>query len=304
MNPSAACVSRTIVLAYGKINLTLEILARRDDGYHTLRSVMLPIGLADEISVGPAERFTFTCEPPELGAGNLVVRALERIGLAAAPIAVTLRKRVPVGAGLGGGSSDAAAILRAAMSGAFGLLPARDWIADARALGSDIPFFLVDGGALVEGTGERVTALGALPPWFLVLLVPGVPIATADAFRRLAQVRAAHPAPVWPRSDSASLRALAALQRADYPATIAAAVNDFEPIVREICPDVGSALDALRAAGAEHAMLSGSGSACFALCRDAAGAGRLAAGVRVPAGASIAVLPFAPTPSWRAPTPA
>ncbi len=291
------------MLAYAKINLTLEILARRDDGYHALRSVMLPIGLADEISIEPAERFCFSCAPAELGPGNLVVRALERIDLGYAPYAVKLRKHIPVGAGLGGGSSDAAAILRAAMSGAFGPVPARDWIADARALGSDIPLFLVDGGALVEGTGERVTALGALPPWSIVLLVPGVHVGTPDAFRRLAQARAAAPAPVRPRSGSASLRALVALQRGDYPGAIAAAVNDFEPIVRDAYPAVAAALDALHAAGAEHTMLSGSGGACFALCRDTASAEALAARVRVPAGAALAVVPFAPSASWRAPTP-
>jgi 4-diphosphocytidyl-2-C-methyl-D-erythritol kinase len=291
------------VLAYAKINLTLEILARRDDGYHALRSVMLPIGLADEIGIEPAERFSFTCTPAELAPGNLVVRALERIELGAARYAVTLRKRIPVGAGLGGGSSDAAAILRAAMSGAFGPVPARDWLADARALGSDIPLFLVDGGALVEGTGERVTALGALPPWSIVLLVPGIHVATPDAFRRLAQARLAERAPVRPRNQSASLRALVALQRGDYPAAIGAAVNDFEPIVRDVYPEVGAALDALRAAGARHAMLSGSGGACFALCPDAASAAALAARVRVPAGASLAAVPFAPSAAWRAPTP-
>jgi 4-diphosphocytidyl-2-C-methyl-D-erythritol kinase len=292
------------VLAYGKINLTLEILARRDDGYHALRSVMVPIGLADEISVSPAERFAFSCTPAQLEGGNLVVRALERIGLGSAPYAVALRKHIPVGAGLGGGSSDAGAILRAAMNGAFGALAVRDWIADARALGSDVPFFLVDGGALVEGTGERVTALGALPPWSVVLLVPGVHIATPGAFAELAARRRTSPAPVRPRSESASLRALVALQRADYAGAIAAAVNDFEPLIVERYPAVRTALAALRAAGAEHAMLSGSGGACFGLCADASGAHRLAARIDVPAGATLHVVPFAPTAAWRAPTPA
>jgi 4-diphosphocytidyl-2-C-methyl-D-erythritol kinase len=292
------------VLAYAKINLTLEILARRDDGYHALRSVMLPIALADEIDVEPAPSFVFRCEPAELEPGNLVVRALERLGLGASPVRVTLRKRIPVGAGLGGGSSDAAAILRAAMTGTFGPPGERDWLADSRGLGSDIPFFLVDGGALVEGTGERVTALGALPPWSVVLLVPGVHVATPDAFRRLALLRAAQPPPSRPRSESASLRALVAVQRGDYAGAVTAAVNDFEPIVREIYPEVAAALDALRSAGAEHAMLSGSGGACFALCPDERTARRLAASVRVPENATLSVVGFAPSASWRAPTPA
>ena len=101
-----------------------------------------------------------------------------------------MRKRIPVGAGLGGGSSDAAAILRAAIDGALGPLAAQDWLADARALGSDVPFFLTGTGALVEGTGERVTALGALPPWWVVVLAPAVHVDTGDAYRRLAAARA------------------------------------------------------------------------------------------------------------------
>jgi 4-diphosphocytidyl-2-C-methyl-D-erythritol kinase len=292
------------VLAYAKVNLTLEVLGRRDDGYHALRSIMLPIGIADEISIVPAARFAFTCEPATLEPDNLVVRALARVGLGAAPFAVSLRKSIPVGAGLGGGSSDAGAILRAAMDGVFGAVGQRDWIADARALGSDIPFFLVDGGALVEGTGERVTPLGSLPPWHVVLVVPDVHVATPAAFARLAALRAETPPASRPRGESASLRALAAIGRGDYGAAIAAAVNDFEPSVRAVYPAVDAALAALRAANPAHAMLSGSGGACFALCPDAHAAGQVAARLRAPAGAFVAVVPFAPTVSWRAPTPA
>jgi 4-diphosphocytidyl-2-C-methyl-D-erythritol kinase len=302
MNPPPAARIATDVLAYAKINLTLEVLGRQADGYHALRSVMLPIALADELEVTPAAQARFVCDPPELTADNLVTRALTRIGLDAAPFAVTLRKRIPVGAGLGGGSSDAAALLRAAMDGTFGTVAERDWVADARALGSDVPFFLVDGGALVEGTGERVTALGALPSWFVVLVVPRVHVATPDAFARLAGARAEQPVAQRPRSDSASLRALVALGHADYAGAVAAAVNDFEPIVSAAYPPVRAVLDALRAAGAEHAMLSGSGGACFALYPDAASAHELAAHVAVPPGASLSVLPFAPTPAWRAPS--
>jgi 4-diphosphocytidyl-2-C-methyl-D-erythritol kinase len=267
------------VLAYAQVNLTLEVLGRRDDGYHALRSIMLPIGIADEISIVPAARFAFTCEPATLEPDNLVVRALARVGLGAA-------------------------ILRAAMDGVFGAVGQRDWIADARALGSDIPFFLVDGGALVEGTGERVTPLGSLPPWHVVLVVPDVHVATPAAFARLAALRAETPPASRPRGESASLRALAAIGRGDYGAAIAAAVNDFEPSVRAVYPAVDAALAALRAANPAHAMLSGSGGACFALCPDAHAAGQVAARLRAPAGAFVAVVPFAPTVSWRAPTPA
>ena len=288
------------VRAPAKINLTLEILARREDGFHALRSVMVPIGLADEIEFVPAERPAFACDPPALAEGNLVTRALERLGRAGAPFAVTLRKGVPAGAGLGGGSSDAAAVLRAAMGGAFGDPGARDWVADARALGSDVPFFLVDGPALVEGTGERVTALGAAPGWWIVLLVPGVHVATGGAYEALAAARASAPPATRARSASASLACGEALQRGDYDAVTALMTNDFEAVVRAAHPAVDAALTALGAAGAPgRAMLSGSGGACFALFEREDGARDFAARLRPPAAASLHVVPFEASGAWR-----
>jgi 4-diphosphocytidyl-2-C-methyl-D-erythritol kinase len=287
------------MFAPAKINLTLEILGRREDGYHALRSVMVPIALADELTFAPSESFAFACEPPSLADDNLVTRALARIGRSGAPVSVTLRKSVPAGAGLGGGSSDAASVLRAAMSDAFGDVGARDWISDARALGSDVPFFLADGPALVEGTGERVTALGHAPPWWIVLLVPGVHVATAAAYAALAASRANLPAPTRPRNGSAMLRCGEALQRGDYGAVLAAMANDFEPVVRAAYPAVDAALRALHDAGAPgRAMLSGSGGACFALFEHEDGARAFAARLRAPEGTAVHVVPFATSASW------
>lgn len=296
----SASSNRAVVQAPAKINLTLEILARREDGYHTLRSVMVPIALADELVFEPGSRFSFSCDPPSLTDGNLVSTAFARLGLADAPVSVTLRKHVPAGAGLGGGSSDAAAVLRAAMDGAFGALAARDWVADARALGSDVPFFLVEGPALVEGTGERVTALGAAPPWWVVLLVPAVHVATAAAFAALAAERERRPPASRPRNDSATLRCGEALQRRDHAAVLAAMTNDFEPLVRAAYPQVDAALRALAAADPPgRAMLSGSGGACFALFADEASARGCAGRLRAPGGAAVHVVPFAAGGVWR-----
>jgi 4-diphosphocytidyl-2-C-methyl-D-erythritol kinase len=292
--------SPAVVLAPAKVNLTLEILGRRADGYHALRSVMVPVALADELSFEPSARFAFDCDPPELAAGNLVTRALAQIGRADVPVRVHLRKHVPAGAGLGGGSSDAAAVLRAAMRGVFGDAGPRDWLADARALGSDVPFFLADGPALVEGTGERVTALGAAPPWWVVLVVPNAHVPTAAAYAVLAQSRTTHPAPTRPRGESATLRCGEALQRADYDAVLAALTNDFERIVRDAYPAVDETLRALDDAGAPgRAMLSGSGGACFALFADEPGARAFAAKLRAPGGAAVHVVPFAESAAWR-----
>jgi len=286
------------VTAPAKINLTLEILARRSDGYHALRSVMVPIALADEVTVAPAPRFAFRCEPASLEEDNLVVRALGTIGLTAAPLAVALRKRIPVGAGLGGGSSDAATVLRAAMHGALGDVAPVDWLAAARELGSDVPFFLVDAPAIVEGTGERVTALGRAPAWWAVVVVPPVPVATGRAYALLDAARERTPMPSRPRASSATLRCAEALQRADLDAVTATMTNDFEHVIAEEYPAVGDALAALRGAGTARPMLSGSGSACFALSADEGGARALAARV-VLREAAVHVVPFAQSGAWR-----
>jgi 4-diphosphocytidyl-2-C-methyl-D-erythritol kinase len=280
--------------APAKINLTLEILERRDDGYHGLRSVMVPIGLYDRITWKAADRFRLITDDPRLTSDNLIERAFRAIGRGEIRLEITLRKAIPVGGGLGGGSSDAAAILRAAMSGAFGALAGRDWVATARALGSDVPFFLVEGPALVEGTGERVTALGAPPPWWLCIVVPRASVDTGEAYRRLdaSRGRLARTA----RSQSVSLRLGEALQRADFAATQALMQNDFEEIIVGAYPAIAQALEALRAAGAERPMLSGSGACVFALCETEAAAREIER--RLGGEWRAAVVPLARTAVW------
>jgi len=299
---SVAAVSDVGSLTFrapAKVNLTLEILSRGDDGYHALRSVMIPVGIYDEIVIRAAERMSFTCSAGDLAGENLVVRALRAAGFGDARAAIHLTKSIPVGAGLGGGSSDAAAIVLAAMRGAFGAAEPRDWIAVARGIGSDVPFFLTETGALVEGTGERLTALGALPPWWLVVLAPAEHVDTGEAYRRLAAVRETEPPPARPRATSASLRVVAAVQRGDYAAAVADAINDFESPIAAAYPAVAAALAALRAAGAPHAMLSGSGAATFALFADEASARALAARLVAPDGARTFVVPLAHGDAWR-----
>jgi len=253
------------LLAPAKINVTLEILSRRDDGYHTLRSLMLPIGLYDRIELAPANGGSFTVSDPALANGNLVARALAASGLAGR-FAVKLEKMIPVGGGLGGGSSDAAAVTRAAMTGVLGAAGDRDWLAIARELGSDVPFFLAGTGALVEGTGERVTPVGSLPPWWVVVARPHTNVSTADAYRRLDAARATKGAwPSRPRATSASLSAVDAVQRRDLRTLGAALANDFHELIVLAYPEIARAQQALEAAGASCALLSGSGSCLFAL---------------------------------------
>lgn len=244
-----------------KINLTLEVLDRRADGYHGIRSVMVPLELADELLIEPSSEFGFRCSDPELETeDNLVVRAMRAVAPRAA-VTVSLEKRIPTQAGLGGGSSDAAGVLLAATRGAFGDIPHVDWLSTARTLGSDVPFFLVESGALVEATGERVTAVGALPAWHVLVVKPPAAVSTAAAYAHLD----AAPRPSRPRSSSVSLEMVEAVQRGEFAHVLELLSNDFNDVMASMVPDVARALDALRRAGASRPLLSGSGSAVFAL---------------------------------------
>ncbi len=254
-----------VYLAPAKINLTLEVLARRSDGYHGIRSVMVPLELADELTIEPSETFQFACNRPELaGEANLVVRGLRALGTP--PCKVYVHKRIPLQAGLGGGSSDAAALLRAAMAGALGRHFDADWLATARSLGSDVPFFLAGTGALVEGTGERVTPLGALPAWHALIVMPPVAVSTAIAFAELDRV----PRPSRPRAESVSIAMVGALQRSEFAAVEGLLHNDFTSVIADATPEIAAARDALGKAGATNTALSGSGSSVFTLATSAA----------------------------------
>ena len=284
--------------APAKINLTLEVLARRDDGYHGIRSVMLPIGLHDVIRWQPANRFTFSCgDTAPRDGSNLVVRAFRALDIEP-PIDVVLEKQIPAGGGLGGGSSDGAAVLRAASAGAFGELGEKDFLAIARDLGSDVPFFLVETGALVEGTGERVTALGALPPWWVIVVVPPLAVGTSGAYTALDAERGEN-YETRPRNTSPSLVALEAVQRADFTAAIAASTNDFEDIIAQREPLVAATLDALRASDARLVRLCGSGASCFALAETENEAQTIAKRIKPPANSKIHVVPLQRVTTWR-----
>lgn len=186
-------------LAPAKLNLSLSVVGRGADGYHQLHSVMVPLALADRLSLAPAADRTDTLHVEGFDTGpsaaNLVLRALaaarEAIGAgwsgSAGPppaLAVRLDKRIPVAAGLAGGSSDAAATLDGALEAWGAGLTIHERLRVAARLGSDVPFFLAGGPALVEGRGESVTPLRGVtgPPPGVVLVTPRVAVATADVF--------------------------------------------------------------------------------------------------------------------------
>jgi 4-diphosphocytidyl-2-C-methyl-D-erythritol kinase len=279
--------------APAKLNLTLEILQRRDDGLHGIRSVMVPVDLCDELHVERSQERAFVCDAEGLQENNLVERAMR--ALAVAGVSIRLHKTIPTGAGMGGGSSDAAAVLLAAQRG---VLPARggiDYLAAARSLGSDVPFFLAQTAALVEGTGERVTALGPVPPWHAVVVKPPVAVSTAWAYERID----VHPRPTRPRAQSASLQMCEALQRGEFERVQTLLQNDFHDVLAPATPEIARALDALRAAGAQRPLLTGSGSCVFALAQTAAQAEALAGAIRVPEGYELFRCAFWNGGAWR-----
>jgi 4-diphosphocytidyl-2-C-methyl-D-erythritol kinase len=285
------------VRAPAKINLTLEVLARRSDGYHGIRSVIVPLELADELTIQPSAAFAFECDRKELaGEGNLALAALRAaFGTELPSVRMRLSKRIPVQAGLGGGSSDAAAVLRAAMAGAFGPAPRHDWMAVARAIGSDVPFFLAGTAALVEGTGERVTPAGAIPPWHVLIVKPPAAVSTTEAYRELDRVER----PSRARSGSVSIELLEALQRAEFERVQVLMQNDFYDATVSRTPEVAAAVKALLAAGAGRVLLAGSGSCVFTLAPDFAEIEAVVERLKLPGTFEIFVTRFAETPEWR-----
>ena len=198
-------LSPVVRLAPAKLNLTLAVVGRRDDGYHTLHSVFVPLSLADRLSLAPTGGDRDTLHVTGLDAGppadNLVLRALAAARAAvgggwpggpgpAPALAARLEKRIPVAAGLAGGSSDAAATVDGALEAWGAELDDHARLAVAVRLGSDVPFFLAGGPALVEGRGEQVAPLGGLrgTPG-VVLVTPVVAVPTPDVFAAFDAIR-------------------------------------------------------------------------------------------------------------------
>lgn len=277
------------ILAPAKLNLTLHVLGRRPDGYHDLASLMVPISLADRlrIRIGGGSGVTVRAPGhPELeGDGNLCAKAAAAFEAAVGPcggVEVILEKRIPVAGGLGGGSSDAAAVLRclALERG----LAADDPRVRAAALrvGSDVPFFLHGGPAMARGRGERLSPAPQLPgELHFVVVHPPFGVSAGDAYRSLSKLREAGRLP--PGRDD-PLPAVLPDARAIAPLLH----NDLEPAVAAIAPIAG-VLERLAQGGAP-VLLSGSGSCAFALCATRAEAEALGRSIRSAPGEAIHVV--------------
>ncbi|MEJ2539773.1 MAG: 4-(cytidine 5'-diphospho)-2-C-methyl-D-erythritol kinase [Gemmatimonadota bacterium] len=252
--------------APAKVNLALRILDRMEDGFHRLETLFQAVGLEDVLTLVsvPGDGVELVTRSSQLGPDrdNLVTRAVHAFRAAtgtATGLRIRLEKRIPVGAGLGGGSSDAGATLRALNHLHGRPLPSRRLAEVGSELGADVAFFTGSAGyALGEGRGERITPLDPLPPRTLLLGLPRVHVATGPAYGALARFRAEAQGPLPPGI-------LEAEPPRDWAAVARRAVNDFESVVPLASPPVAEALEALRAAGSPLALLSGSGGAVFGL---------------------------------------
>jgi 4-diphosphocytidyl-2-C-methyl-D-erythritol kinase len=290
--------------AHAKVNLSLRVLAREESGYHQLETVFQALELGDGVELALRDEPGVALEVIGVGKGelgpdeeNLAVRGakaylealepegrLEAVGTrgAGSPgVAIRLEKRIPHGAGLGGGSSDAAAVLRG-MNALFGApLGDDDLVRLGGALGADVPFFVTGAfRALGWGRGDRLLPLPALPQREMVVVVPPEGMSTPLAYRLLAEHRERVGTAVAPPT-------LVTLSDGSWEAVIREAENDFEAAVLPARPDIRALRDALAGAeraltaeaGAFPALMAGSGSGVFGIFSDAEGADRAAEGV-------------------------
>lgn len=261
--------------APAKINLALHVTGRRADGYHLLESLAVFTEFGDRVVIAPAAEDGFAVTGPFAGnvpldAGNLVIRARDALRQAnpafATPVCITLEKNLPIASGIGGGSSDAAAVLRAL---------ARHWRIDTDLavtglkLGADIPMCLAAQPLIARGIGEIIEPVADFPALPLVLVNPGIAVSTPEVFRALAN-RENPPLPPLP-------------SRLDLPSIVdwlRATRNDLEAPAKALAPVIGDALDALDRAGSVFARMSGSGATCFGLFKTTSGAEAAAKAIR------------------------
>lgn len=251
------------IKAYGKINIGLDITGRREDGYHLVKMILQTVDLYDEVLVRKqSEGIMLKTNRPFLPCDerNIAYKAakamIERFDIREG-VRIDIGKHIPVAAGMAGGSTDAAAVLKA-MNRLFALHAEPDVLDEiAVKLGADVPFCLRHGTYLAEGIGEELTKLPDMPPCFALLINPGFGVSTKEAYRRIDELED----PAHPDIDSV----IAGLGRKDAAHVAYAMGNILELAVIPLHPEIQEIKDRLMEAGAMGAMMSGSGSTVFGL---------------------------------------
>jgi len=246
-------------LAPAKLNLSLQVFGKRRDGYHHVRSVMVPVALYDEVTVEEAPGgIRVECDAPGIptdAANSCHKAAALFLAWAGTPagVRIRIRKTIPAESGLGGGSSDAAASLKGLIALTGKHPPPEALLAMAVRVGADVPFFLPGGAALAEGIGERLTPLAWNVPFHAVIVRPAFGLPTREGYARLGR----EPGDPPPRGPVPSFRT--------FPEVAAVVRNDFEAAWGPSHPEIAAIKRELTFAGAAAAGLSGSGSAVFGL---------------------------------------
>lgn len=265
--------------AYAKINISLDVAGKRPDGYHEMVMPMQTVSLCDELSIrfegeGVRARSNLRYVPGD--ERNLAVRAakryLEAVGKGQQGLRIELQKSIPVGAGMGGGSADAAAVLRALNRAYDERLSREELTALAAAIGSDVAFCLIGGTMLATGRGEELSELPPLPPCTIVIVKPSFSISTPELFKKLDR------APVRIHPDTAGL--VAALEQGDLPGVCRRLYNVFEDVSDRRMRSIRQIKSGLLDGGALGAVMTGTGSAVFGLFSDAEAAGRCCAAMK------------------------
>ena len=258
------------VKAFAKLNLSLDVLGRLENGYHEMKMVMQTASLCDDVSIRLTQGGEITVQSnfgflPRDG-NNIAAKAARAFFAAAdmpgAGAAITLRKRIPVGAGLGGGSADAAAVLRGLNALCPAPLDGAALEALGETLGSDVPFCVRGGTRLAVGRGERLLPAPGMPPCGIVICKPRFSIRTPDLFARIDSRRSR----IHPDTDGL----LAALAAGDLPGIARRMYNVFEDVLPRKSSEIGTIKHALLDAGALGAVMTGTGSAVFGLFPDPA----------------------------------
>lgn len=261
--------------APAKINLALHVTGQRADGYHLLETLAVFTRFADRVTVAPARADTFAVDGPfatgvPVGSDNLVIRARDLLRRLAhkpcPPVALALEKNIPAASGIGGGSSDAAAAIRALARHWHLDLSAETLAAAALSLGADLPMCLAARPLIARGIGEAIAPVPLMAPLHMVLVNPRIEVATPSVFSALTRRDGA---PLPPLPDPVHLPALL-----DWlPETR----NDLEPAATALVPVIANLLAALRHEGASFVRMSGSGATCFGVFADAGSAASAAA---------------------------
>lgn len=249
--------------AYGKLNLTLDVLGKRPDGYHDMKMIMQSVDLCDDVTVSISDTagWSCTCDRGDVpnGTDNLAIKAAEAFFAAgvARPrgLSVHIQKCIPMQGGMAGGSADAAAVLHA-LNVLYGFpfsLPQLMKISEA--VGSDVPYCVMGGTALAEGRGEILTPLPPMPQCTYVLVRPTFSVSTPELFRALDEA----PADISPDTE----KALQCMNNQDLPGLCSCLCNVFQPILNKQFPVIDEICQELTALGALGACLTGTGSVVF-----------------------------------------